>query len=98
VTPVADPLAFLSPEALAALGALVDARVEAKLAEREPGPTATAASEFLTVGEAAEYLRCNPQRIYDLTSSRRIPKTKEGTRVLIARADLDRHLDRGRTA
>ena len=47
-----------------------------------------------TVAEAAEYLRCKPQRIYDLRSSGRLPRHGDGSRVLIRRADLDAHLDR----
>lgn len=47
---------------------------------------------LMTVTEAADYLRCKPQRIYDLVSSRRIPRFKDGSRTLIARADIDAYL------
>jgi len=52
-------------------------------------------SPFLTVGEAAEYLRAKPQRIYDLLSSRRLTRHKDGRRVLISRVELDEHLREG---
>jgi excisionase family DNA binding protein len=42
--------------------------------------------------EAAEYLRCDRQRIYDLVSSRRLTKLKDGSRVLLFRAELDEYV------
>jgi len=54
------------------------------LAERRPQPT----SELLTVVEAAEFLRCGKQRIYDLVSQRRLPHLKDGSRVLLRRTEL----------
>ncbi len=63
------------------------------LAERqrvaEPPP-------YLTVDEAAEYLRCKPKRIYDLTSQRRLPFVKDGSRTLLRRVDLDDYLEASR--
>jgi excisionase family DNA binding protein len=53
-------------------------------------------SDDLTVAEAAEYLRCSKQRIYDMTSARRLPYYKFGRRVLLRRADIDGWLDRER--
>ena len=49
-------------------------------------------SPLLTVEEAAEYLRCKPKRIYDLTSQRRLAFIKDGSRTLIRRDALDRYL------
>lgn len=49
-------------------------------------------SPFLTVPEAATYLRASRQRIYDLLSSRAVPKVKDGSRVLLRRDDLDAYL------
>ena len=62
------------------------------LAERQP----QAAPELLTVAEAAEYLRCGRQRVYDLVSQGRVPYLKDGARVLIRRADLLAYLDEGK--
>jgi len=45
--------------------------------------------ELLSVGEAAHYLRCAPQRIYELRSSGRLPRTSEGGRALVRRGDLE---------
>ena len=52
-------------------------------------------SPWLTVPEAAEYLRASRQRIYDLLSSRRLTRHRDGTRVLIRRDELDRYLAGG---
>jgi excisionase family DNA binding protein len=69
----------------------VDALV-AILARRLPTAAPRDASPFLTVGEAAAYLRSSRQRVYDLLSSRRLTRHKDGARVLISRAELDTYL------
>lgn len=60
-----------------------------------------ASSEYLTVDEAAEMLRCGidkktgrvkRQRVYDLVSARRLTRFKDGSRVLISRRELEEHL------
>jgi excisionase family DNA binding protein len=63
------------------------------LAERQ---TVTELSPYLTVEEAADYLRCKPKRIYDLTSQRRLPFVKDGSRTLLLRADLDAYVGESR--
>jgi excisionase family DNA binding protein len=50
---------------------------------------ARTASPYLSVEEAAEYLRCSPQRIYDLRSSRRLTRGGDGSRALVLRSELD---------
>lgn len=54
--------------------------------ESQPAPET---SLFLSVREAADLIRAKPQRIYDLVSSGRLARHKEGTRVLVRRADLE---------
>jgi excisionase family DNA binding protein len=66
--------------------------VLARLAEERP---AASASPYLTVGEAAEYLRASRQRVYDLLSAGRLTRHKDGSRVLVARAELDAYLAGG---
>ncbi|MCK9251035.1 MAG: helix-turn-helix domain-containing protein [Solirubrobacteraceae bacterium] len=51
-------------------------------------------SDLLSVADAAEYLRCGRQRIYNLVSEHRIAYLKDGSRVLIRRSDLDAYLER----
>lgn len=54
-------------------------------------------SPYLSVAEAADYLRCKPQRVYDLLSARRLTKYKDGSRPLVLRQELDDYLS-GRVA
>jgi excisionase family DNA binding protein len=56
---------------------------------QQPG---IAESPFLTIPEAAAYLRCKRQRIDDLLSRRRLTRYKDGRRTLVSRAELDAHL------
>ena len=53
---------------------------------------ASPASPYLTVAEAAEYLRAKPQRVHDLLSARRLTRYKEGSRTLVSRAELEAHV------
>ncbi len=56
---------------------------------------APGASPWLTVGEAAEYLRCPKSRLYSLVSAGRIPFVKDGSRTLFSRGELDTWLHNG---
>lgn len=46
-------------------------------------------SVYLSVQEAAEYLRLRPQTLYNKISRRELPHFKVGNRVLFDRAQLD---------
>jgi excisionase family DNA binding protein len=46
-------------------------------------------SPYMTIDEAAEYLRCRPKRIYDLRSSGRLARVGEGGRALVLRAEIE---------
>jgi excisionase family DNA binding protein len=72
---------------------LVDA-IAARAAELigERAPTDDGRSPWLTVDEAADYLRCSRQRIYDLKSAGRIVSAQDGKRPLFHRAVLDAYL------
>jgi excisionase family DNA binding protein len=83
-------LSFELPDELVAS---IAERVAALLEERQC-PTGDS-SPWLTVAEAAEYLRCDRQRIYDLKSSGRIVSAQDGTRPLFHRAVLDAYLTGG---
>ncbi|PWU23551.1 MAG: hypothetical protein C5B48_08390 [Candidatus Rokuibacteriota bacterium] len=52
-------------------------------------PQPAPASPYLRIDEAADYLRCSRQRIYDLLSAGRVARYKDGSRVLVLRAELD---------
>jgi excisionase family DNA binding protein len=64
-------------------------RLAEKLEERR-WATPQEACELLSVQEAAEVLRCKPQRVYDLRSAGRLPRTTEGGRAVVRRTDLKR--------
>lgn len=64
----------------------------AELVLERLGDAQAAPSEFLSVQEAAAFLRCSRQRVYDLLSDGRLARHKDGSRVLVSRADLVAHL------
>jgi len=45
--------------------------------------------DLLTTSQAAAYINCKRQRIYDLMSRGDLPAIREGGRILIRRGDLD---------
>ena len=49
-------------------------------------------SPYMSIVEAANYLRCSRQRVDDLLSARRLERVKDGARVLIRRHDLEAYL------
>jgi excisionase family DNA binding protein len=55
-------------------------------------PAAAPLSPYLTVKEAAAYLRCGRQRIYDLCSAGELSRFKDGERLLIDREELETHV------
>jgi excisionase family DNA binding protein len=60
--------------------------VLARLAERDGWQQE---SPWMTIAEAAEYLRCNRQRIYELRSARRLTPHVENGRALCARDEVE---------
>jgi excisionase family DNA binding protein len=84
----------MSALSAALLAALDDADLDA-LAERlAPRLTdrlslVSSSTAWLTVESAAEHLSCPKSRIYALTSARRIPHHRDGSRVLFDRHELD---------
>jgi excisionase family DNA binding protein len=89
-------LSLFSADVVAALEELVDTRVAERLAEitRSSG-THPRSSEFLTILEAAELLRCKRARVDDLLSAGRISRVKEGARTLLRRDDVLAYLNDG---
>ena len=64
----------------------------ATIVKSEIDATSTA-TPYMTVAEAAEYLRWSKERIYKLTAARAIPHIKHEGRLLFRRSDLDAWLD-----
>lgn len=61
------------------------------------GGQTAAVSPWMTTAEAADYLRCSKQRVFDLTSAGALHVHKDGARNLYRRSDVDAYLagDRG---
>lgn len=53
---------------------------------------AAARPELLTPEQAAEFLCCDVQRIYDLCSDGRLHRYKDGARLLISRSELEEYV------
>jgi excisionase family DNA binding protein len=81
-----SPFGLLLDEAIERLAE----RVADLLEERARPRLGNAAPVLLSVTEAAEMLRCKPQRVYDLRSAGRLPRTTEGGRAVVRRSDLER--------
>ncbi len=54
-----------------------------RLAASEPS------SAYMSVREAADYLRAKPQRVHDLLSAGKLTRFKEGARTLVARREVE---------
>ena len=68
----------------AALDALVEL-VARRVLEELQG-SAAPVSPYMSIPEAAEYLRCRRQRVDDLLSMGRLSRVKEGSRTLLRRS------------
>lgn len=79
-------LAELDDDALEKLAALLAPRLNRS-------PRNNQAEPWLTVDQAATYLACGKQRVYNLVSQRRVRYVKDGSRVLFRRQWLDDILD-----
>jgi excisionase family DNA binding protein len=81
-----SPFGVLLDEAIERLAE----RVADLLEERARPRLGDVVPKLLSVAEAAEMLRCKPQRVYDLRSAGRLPRTTEGGRAVVRRSDLER--------
>jgi excisionase family DNA binding protein len=77
--------------------AAIAQRVAAIIVSGGTQPRGDSPQRFLTPAEAAQYLRCSRQRIYDLCSAGTLSRFRDGTRVLISRAEIDEHVQRTAT-
>lgn len=83
----------LDAATLERLADLVEPIIRERLARETPA--APSLSPFLTIVEAAEFLRTKRQRVDDLLSSGRLTRHKDGARTLIERAELERYVGFG---
>lgn len=68
-------------------------RVADELERRGALTTNATASPWLGVEQAADYLRCGRQRVYDLVAGGQLRPAKDGRRSLFRRDWLDTYLD-----
>lgn len=68
----------------------IDRLAELLAARLAPEPATS--SPYLTADEAATYLRCSRQAIYDRVHSGALEPRRDGTRLLFHRDDLDAYL------
>jgi excisionase family DNA binding protein len=67
----------------------------ADILEERQGSQSEPARRWLTVDQAADYLGCKRQRVYDLRSSGRLSRCGDGRRVLVDRRELDALVEGG---
>jgi len=76
-----------------AIASVIAAKVHEQTAPVQPAPMNMPAPSpsaiYLTVNEAAELLRCKPQRIYNLLYERQIDRYRDGGRILIRRDEIE---------
>ncbi len=58
-----------------------------------PPTVAPVVSPWLNVADAAEWLRCGKDRIYDLIALGKLHPRRDGRRVLLHRDDLDAYVE-----
>jgi excisionase family DNA binding protein len=73
------------------LEAIAERAAELVMAQLDAGSS----SPYLDVAEAAAFLRCSRQRVYDLLSARRLTRHRDGSRVLLERAELVEYVSGG---
>jgi excisionase family DNA binding protein len=83
---VTDIAAVFGPDAVAAIEAFVDARVEARLATLELGRPRR---PWLTVAEAAEVLGCSPDAVRMRARRGRLETRRQGRRLYVAARSVE---------
>jgi excisionase family DNA binding protein len=82
---------FLAELDGAALDTLAE-RLAPRIA-RALGPTEHEMPPWLNAEDAARYLACSRDRLYDLVQLQKLEPRRDGRRLLFRRADLDAYLE-----
>jgi excisionase family DNA binding protein len=85
------PLTLALPDEL--VEAIADRAAKIVLERLDAHASTPEVSPYLTIPEAADYLRCSRQRVDDLLSSGRLTRVKEGRRTLVARGEIETYLN-----
>jgi excisionase family DNA binding protein len=83
-------IAELDDETLGALADLLTPLLAARLDARID------ASRWLNAEDAADYLACSRDRLYDLVQVGKLKPSRDGRRLLFRSGELDAYLDRSR--
>ena len=87
---------LLPPDVLDAAEAFVAQKVHEEIARILRGSDGRASGpSYSTSRRPPRSLRCDEQRIYDLVTSGRLPKLKDGSRVLVRRNAVEAYLAGG---
>jgi excisionase family DNA binding protein len=70
----------------------VSAPIASEVAKQIRSQMKANSSPYVSVPEAAEYLRCKTSRIYQLLSDRTLTRYRDGARVLILKEELAAHV------
>lgn len=86
-----------NPDLAAAFAALLATAAQTTAAQTTAARTAPAEQvpQMLTVGEAAEMLRCSNTLVYTMLGDGRLPSVKVGRRRLVRATDVARFVARG---
>jgi excisionase family DNA binding protein len=69
------------------------AQIAEQAAALVPAVPSAVASPWLNVADAADWLRCGKDRIYDLIALGKLHPRRDGRRVLLHRDDLDAYIE-----
>ena len=86
---MSDPLSLSIPEELVERVAI---RAAETVLARTTGQNGDGPTSYLTIPEAAELLRARRHRVDDLLSRGTLTRIKDGSRTLIARAEVEDYL------
>lgn len=65
----------------------------ATLADLQERVDALSEDRWMTVPEAADYLRCSPKHVYEITAQGKLAGVKDGSRNLYRRSAIDAYLE-----
>jgi excisionase family DNA binding protein len=69
--------------------------IAARAAELAVDALAARPERWLDVAAAAEHLCCSKSRLYSLASARRVPFSKDGSRLMFRASELDAWVETG---
>ncbi len=81
------------PEWVNRIASTIAAAVTAQVKQQLTAEATSTRSPYMSVPEASNYMRCKPQRVYDLLTAGHLDRYKDGVRVLIRRDQIEIYLN-----